>query len=90
MPIIPTITAPLGKDWKQPTIDEIVVDNEVAMMTQETFDLLAEYSLSIPTGKIPGKMWKTFTGKGWYLRWYRDELQADEYIYIESRRIVLL
>lgn len=86
---IPPITDPLGKHWRQPPASEIAIDDEVAMMTAKTFEALAEYSCTIPSGKYAGKMWKLFTGKAWYLRWYEGDPQDPSYLLIPNRLIVI-
>lgn len=69
--IIPPITDPLGKNWKQPFTEDILIDDSHAVMTGDSFNLLATYSNSIPSGVYPGKMWKAITDDGRkFLRWY--------------------
>lgn len=36
----------------------LITDDRHALMDQETFDVLPEYSCSIPTGVVVGKLWK--------------------------------
>lgn len=79
---IPPITDPMGKYWKQPDRREILIDETHAVMSQRTFEQLATYSASFPTGVYEGKMWKRHNGahdqeflaRGgkpeWYLVWY--------------------
>lgn len=79
---IPLITSPLGRSWKQPSRSEIQIDATHALMTRATFDKLAEYSATNPTGAYEGKMWKrhdgafdwAFRARGgkptWMLCWY--------------------
>lgn len=50
---------------------------------------LREYSLTIPSGKYEGKMWKANRGGTWYLYWY-DHDDNPEMIKIERREILLL
>lgn len=38
--------------------DQITVDNDTALMSQDVFDRLPEYSCSVPTGTRVGKRWK--------------------------------
>jgi hypothetical protein len=59
---IPPITHPLGKSWQQPSPQDILIDDTHALMSQETFKALAEYSCSTPTGVYEGKMWKRRDG----------------------------
>lgn len=68
--MIPTITDPLGRHWRQPPLTEVLVDEEHAVMTRSTFDRLAEYSATLPSGVYPGKMWKAVYGAVAFLRWY--------------------
>jgi hypothetical protein len=87
---IPPITDPLGEYWDQPNRDDILIDDEWALMTQDTLGRLMEYSMSYPTGVYDGKMWKfrTFSGV-WYLRWYGPSDQPGKYS-INSRKVLLV
>lgn len=67
--IIPPITDPLGKYWQQPHRRFIELDDTHALMSEQTFKGLKEYSTSIPTGRYEGKMWKGFIKGEWYLVW---------------------
>lgn len=62
--IIPPITDPLGKHWQQPHRRFIELDDTHALMSEQTFKGLKEYSTSIPTGRYEGKMWKGFIKGG--------------------------
>ncbi len=48
----------MGRNWDQPPTSDILIDDEYALMTKATFDRLAEYSCSTPSGVYPGKMWR--------------------------------
>lgn len=87
--IIPKITDKRGMLWKQPHRRYIEIDEEYALMTKQTFEGLREYSLTIPSGKYEGKMWKANRGGTWYLYWY-DHDDNPEMIKIERREILLL
>jgi len=62
------------------TIDPRLADLPVERIKRSTFDGLGEYSCSMPSGVIPGKVWKcdinaynpSYRGKGpcWVLREY--------------------
>ena len=49
--IIPPITDPSGQSWKQPHRRYIELDKTHALMSEQTFKGLPEYSYTIPTGK---------------------------------------
>ena len=67
---IPEMTDPLSKCWKQPNRSEILLDDDYAVMTKESFGELAEYSCSVPSGQYSGKMWRSSYNIGrWTLRW---------------------
>ncbi len=95
---IPEMTDPLGTSWHQPSREDITVDAVSATMSQATFDALAEYSASQPSGVYPGKMWKRhdgvydreFIARGgkpvWMLCWYARGL---EYCATKCRRIIV-
>lgn len=69
--IIPPITDPLGRNWPQPSLDGILVDDTHAVMTHATFNALLEYSRSTPSGVYPGKMWKAvMKDRTAYLCWF--------------------
>lgn len=87
--IIPPITDPRGKGWKQPHRRFIEMDDESALMSEQTFKALKEYSTSLPSGQYAGKMWKAKVGDKWYLRWYSDS-DRPEYININNREILVL
>jgi len=70
---IPDMVHPLSKHWDQPKKEVVLIDDVSACISQESFQQLKEYSMSIPTGVYEGKMWKArFRGK-WYLRWFGKE-----------------
>jgi len=86
---IPEMTNPLGRYWIQPAPQLILVDDTHAVMYEQTFLQLAEYSRSMPSGVYAGKMWKARTNSGvWELRWYRDH--SDTECWIEGREILIL
>ncbi len=55
---IPPITDPMGRHWSQPDRQSILIDATHAVMSRQTFESLAEYSCSTPTGVYVGKMWR--------------------------------
>ncbi|RJT26885.1 hypothetical protein [Buttiauxella izardii] len=68
---IPPMADPLGRHWQQPTAEGILIDGKHAVMDNQTFSALAEYSGSVPSGVYPGKMWKAISSDGRkFLRWY--------------------
>lgn len=78
MNTIPPITDPLGRSWTQPNHESIVVSDKLALMTQQEFDQLREYSGTIPSGVYPGKMWKAKLSDGtWQLRWFGESGNPD-------------
>lgn len=88
--VIPPMTHPDGRYWEQPRLDEIVVDDKTAMMSQDAFDLLMEYSSSMPTGVYEGKMWKRLKLNGeWELVWYGYSKIGFEYVSNNYRGIVI-
>lgn len=80
MTVIPPITDPLGRSWRQPPLERILLDDSHAVMDTATFQALLEYSTTLPTGVYPGKMWRAqgfdartrrWTGS-WFLRWFGE------------------
>ena len=86
---VPPITHPHGAYWRQPPREQILIDNEFAVMTEAAFEQLAEYSRSEPSGVYAGKMWKCLAPSGWYLRWY-EETDVLHRFYIKHRLILLV
>lgn len=72
--VIPPITEPMGKYWDQPDPSLILIDDTHALMSEETFLQLHDYSYSQPSGVYPGKMWRfgrpIVGGQRWWLRWF--------------------
>jgi hypothetical protein len=86
---IPEIPNPLGKEWIQPKTSEILVDNNFAVMTENTFHELLKYTLDESTELYVGKMWKSYIPKEdkYLLTWC---YKSDKKIYFEHREILIL
>ncbi|MDE4731390.1 hypothetical protein [Providencia rettgeri] len=89
--IIPPMTDSLGKHWKQPNHKNILIDDTHALMSAKDFNLLADYSSSIPSGVYPGKMWKATTlgGKA-FLRWFGVVEGRDDVCSNNQREILIV
>lgn len=98
--MIPPITDPLGKHWKQPVDIRMAPMNDThVLLTRAQLRQLAEYSTSTPTGVYPGKCWSSYHVDGnpnlprkhlagqWYLKWYRAS-KDPRYCNIEVRTIL--
>ena len=86
---IPPMTHPLSRYWEQPSRENILIDATHAVMSEEDFSQLHDYSWSIPTGTYLGKMWKAKGDDGkWYLRWY-DIDPNPEMLSIPTREILI-
>ena len=100
--LIPAITHELGRYWEQPSPAEILVDDTHALMTRATFDKLAEYSASNPTGAYEGTMWKrhdgdfdeAFKARGgvpeWLLCWFGESQIGPGFVSNNHRKILLV
>lgn len=94
-PVIPPITAELGKCWDQPNTDNWLIDEKSVIMSKRDFDKLAEYSLTNPTALYAGKCWKRHVEnprKGidkWYLCFCTDVPDQPQYIDINVREILI-
>jgi hypothetical protein len=96
---IPRITDPMGRSWCQPSPDAIAIDDTHALMTRATFEALAEYSATKPSGVYPGKMWRRHDGAFdprcgpqdcvWLLCWYGYSSKGEGYC-SNNYRIILL
>lgn len=100
---IPPMSHPLSTVWRQPKTSEILLDKEIAMMTQKTFESLAEYSCSQPSGCYEGKMWKREDGAFdqeylasggkpvWMLCWYGFcDKPNRNFLATHRRRIIIV
>lgn len=65
---------PMGKYWRQPQRDNILLSKTHCKLSKKYFDALPEYSTSYPSGVYEGKMWKRKMWKRkqgeWILMWY--------------------
>jgi hypothetical protein len=87
---IPAMKDPMGAYWNQPPRRAIETDGTHAMMSEKTFNLMAEYSTSLPSGVYEGKMWKAKGVNGkWYLRWYGPSPVPDN-CSVNAREILLV
>lgn len=87
--IIPPITDSLGRGWKQPHRRFIELDDTHALMSEQTFKALKEYSITMPTGVYNGKMWKRFANGEWYLVWFAPDKDPSK-ARIEKRKILIV
>ena len=92
--VIPPMTHPWGKAWKQPDRNNLVLDDKYVMMYRRDFEMLPDYTGSEPTGKYNGKMWKaqyvSRDERKWYLCWCHDENTVSQEIYISYREILII
>lgn len=98
---IPPMTEPLGRYWKQPARERILIDDTHAMMTADDFALLAEYSTSRPSGVYPGKMWRAelrpprdlahpLQPSRWFLCWYGEVPGRPDLCSNHHREVILV
>jgi hypothetical protein len=55
---IPPMTHELSRHWDQPPREDVVVTDEFAFMTKKSWEKLAEYNSTNPSGAYEGKMWR--------------------------------
>lgn len=72
----------------QPEI--IYISSDEVWLTERGFDLLSEYSTSVPSGKADGKVWacNTRSERGWIMREYVDMGDPTRWT-IKDRRITI-
>lgn len=71
MNVIPAMTDPLGKYWRQPAdIREAPMDGTHVLLTQAQVDSLEEYDRSYPSATYDGKCWLRTNGRTTWLCWY--------------------
>lgn len=90
---------PMGSGWSQPARHLITVDDRCALMTMATFESLAEYSTTTPSGVYSGKMWRCrspWNRSEWLLRWFGECAKPEcpgpacgNYVSNHSRVIIL-
>lgn len=88
--VIPEITDPLGRAWRQPDKKKILIDDHHAVMNKKEFDELSEYSATLPTGVYEGKMWRLLSDDNKnYLYWYGASDNPKK-CSVNSREIILI
>lgn len=87
---IPPITEPLGRYWDQPGAINILLTDVRAVMKKKYFNMLAEYSCSLPSGVYAGKMWKRFALGLWYMCWYEDHPTIKSRCLIKEKIIFIV
>lgn len=92
--LIPPITHPMGKSWSQPSLNQMeITEDGYVVMPKKTFNMLADYSTTMPSGVYPGKMWKAQWDGSWHLCWYgiiiRDAVEDTTKCSINHRPIIL-
>ncbi len=72
-----------AENWVQPDDAAIAVDGAIAMMSQQSFDALAESTGVLPKPLWSGKAWKCRMRSEWWMgryqagdgvRWYRIQI----------------
>lgn len=87
--IIPPMTHPLGKYWKQPKASDILIDDNNALMSNSSFEDLPIYSESQPTGVYPGKMWKWLNRGKWWIAWFGYSEKGPDHCSNNYRKIII-
>ncbi len=82
--VIPPITDPFGESWRQPDRAKILIDRDVAVMSEESFEQLFNYETSVPTGVYVGKMWR----RGRILCWYDLSDKGKKFCSTKIKRII--
>jgi len=90
----------MGRTWSQPDPSSILIDETHALMDTRTFDGLAEYSASVPSGVYQGKMWKRHDGlydstckpsdRRWLLCWYGESNKGPDWCSTYFREIIVI
>lgn len=87
--MIPPLTDGKASGWRQPHRRFIEVDERYALMSEQTFKGLVEYTDTEPTYACAGKMWKSFRRGKWFLRWYSD-CDHPKMIDVNTREILIV
>lgn len=81
------MTHPLAAGWNQPNRKDILIDNKSALMKEEIFKQLFEYSYSLPSAVYPGKMFKKKRDGKWFLVWFSEHKDPKK-CSINNREII--
>lgn len=84
--VIPGITDPRGKHWDQPKTTDFLISADFAKIKKQDIEKLLDYSNSQPSGTYIGKMWKTFDGEFWRLKWFGPHKDPG-YLTVHTRKI---
>ncbi len=77
--MIPLMTDPLGRHWRQPAdIRKAPMDETHVLLTPRQVAGLAEYSSSYPSGTYDGKCWLRDGGDVRWLCWYQPHPQPGK------------
>lgn len=70
----PIVECCVKRDLRVFTSEVLYMDSDAVTMTQTGFQMLSEYSTSLPTGKADGKVWKRrLDDRSWRLCEYVDK-----------------
>lgn len=82
--LIPEVIDDLGKYWNQPDREDIEIQDNKAIMPQDTYDQLYNYETTNPTSLYAGKMWR----RGNILCFCVD-FNKPEYVIIVKKEIII-
>lgn len=87
----PIVEKYVARDLKRLCPEILYMDSDAVTMTRIGFDMLPEYSTSLPTGKADGKVWKcdTRSERGWIMREYVDNGDPSRWS-IKDRKITVI
>ena len=86
--VIPAMTDPMGKNWSQPPVSNIAIDNNYALMTNDDYSELPIYNFGMPSGVYPGKMWAGNSLRVKYLFWFGEDVDGN--CSINSREVIIV
>lgn len=68
--VIPPVVDPIGRHWRQPSLDKILIGKAQAFMTEATFAQLG-LRRYMPEGKVAysGRLWRFQEAGVWHLGW---------------------
>ena len=86
---IPMRTDPLRDHWDQPSHSDLFFTEEEVIVSRWAFNVLKEYSSTIPSGAYPGKMWKCHYDGQWELCWFGIHLTDDKLVTINRMPLIV-
>ena len=84
--VIPIMTHPLSRGWRQPSLHKLIFTEDYVLMDQHAYSELHNYETSYPSGVYEGKMWRS----GGLLMWFDSHDTNKELCTVKSKPIAII